>query len=131
MWKVISAVCLATLIPFGAVAKAPARPTFPYGVLGLRGYAMEMNRDGTFRIYSGSTVFVEGTFRVEGNRLTIADHGGRYACRGRRMNPGSYYWSVHDGGLYLMLIKDNCWARKSAFLEAPLKTDFTPPSGRP
>ncbi len=131
MLKVISAMFLAMLIPFGAVAKESGHSAFPYGLLGLRGYAMEMTREGTFRIYSGNTVFVEGTFRVEGNRLTIADHGGRYACRGKRMNPGSYYWSVHDGGLYLMLIKDNCWARKTAFLEAPLKTDFTPASGRP
>jgi len=103
------------------IAKALPDSAFPYGLLELRGYAMEMNKDGKFRIYSDSATFVEGTFRINGNKMTISDSGGLYACRGKRMNPGTYYWTVHDRGLYLMLIKDNCGARRTAFLEAPLK----------
>jgi len=109
------------LLSFIAVAKGLPERVFPYGLLELRGYAMEMGRDGGFRIYSDSTTFVEGRFVLAGNKITVTDSGGRYACRGKRMNPGSYYWTVHDGGLYLMLIKDRCAARRTAFLEAPLK----------
>jgi len=94
---------------------------FPYGLYEIRGYPMEMNKDGRFRIYSGSTTFVEGTFQIKGREMIFYDRGGRYACRGKRLNPGRYYWAVHDRSLYLMLIKDRCGARSSAFLEAPLK----------
>ena len=96
--------------------------SFPYGILGIRGYPMEMNEEGKFRIYSGVMTFAEGTFRIEGNKMTIIDVGGKYACRGKRMNPGSYLWAVHNNELHLTLIKDNCGARRTAFLEAPLKT---------
>ena len=112
---------LSILLPFAAAAKGMPEISFPYGQLALRGYVMEMDRDGGFRIYSGSTIFVEGSFAVEGNRITISDRGGPYACRGRGMNPGSYYWTVHDGGLYLMLIEDHCIARQATFLEGPLR----------
>jgi len=112
-------------MPVGVMAKDLAGGSFPYGMLELRGYAMEMSKEGKFRIYSDSSTFVEGTFSIEGNRMTIFDHGGMYACRGKRMNPGSYYWAVHDNALYLRLIKDNCGARRTAFLEAPLKTGLT------
>jgi len=112
------------LISFNGIARAMSSVPFPYGVLGIRGYSMEMTRDGRFRIYSDSTTFVEGVFSLEGNKVTISDTGGKYACRGKRMNPGTYYWTAHDHGLYLMLIRDNCGARRTAFLEAPLKTGF-------
>jgi len=107
-----------------AVGAIPSAP-FPYGILEIRGYSMEMTRDGKFRIYSDSTTFVEGTFTLKGNKMMFFDKGGQYACRGKRMNPGSYYWTVHDQGLYLMLIRDNCGARRTAFLEAPLKTGLS------
>jgi len=112
---------LSMLLSFAAAAGGMPEITFPYGQLELRGYVMEMGRNGSFRIYSGSTIFVEGSFAVEGNRITISDSGGPYACRGKGMNPGSYYWTVHDGGLYLMLIEDYCRARRATFLEGPLK----------
>jgi len=115
-------VLLSLLIPAAVMAKDLTGGSFPYGMLELRGYAMEMNKEGKFRIYSDTATFVEGTFSIDGNKMTIFDTGGQYACRGKRMNPGSYYWTVHDQGLYLMLIKDNCGARRTAFLEAPLKT---------
>ncbi len=109
------------LLSFNAVAQGLPESSFPYGLLELRGYTMELGRDGGFRIYSASTTFVEGIFAITGNKITVTDSGGRYACRGKRLNTGSYYWTVHDGGLYLMLIKDPCAARRTAFLEAPLK----------
>jgi len=119
--KILLLALLSLLIPAAAMAKDSPGNSFPYGMLELRGYSMEMTRNGKFRIYSDSTTFVEGTFSLENNRMVISDHGGVYACRGKRMNPGSYYWTVHDGGLYLMLIKDNCGARRTAFLEGPVK----------
>lgn len=106
-----------------AAAETPADGGFPYGLLELRGYTMEMNRDGKFRIYSDAMTFVEGTFATDGYKITFTDTGGEFACRGEGMNPGSYYWTVHDHGLYLMLIRDDCAARRTAFLEGPLKTD--------
>jgi len=118
--KICSGLVLLVLA-FNAVAKGLPERSFPYGRLALRGYPMEMSKDGHFRIYSGSTTFVEGTFILAGNKITVTDSGGQYACKGRDMNPGSYYWTVHDEGLYLMLIKDHCTARRTAFLEAPLK----------
>jgi len=107
-----------------AVAEELSDSPFPYGTLGIRGYPMEMNEEGKFRIYSGAMTFAEGTFRIEGDRMTITDVGGQYACRGKRMNPGNYIWAVRDNELHLTLIKDNCGARRTAFLEAPLKTRF-------
>jgi hypothetical protein len=112
---------LTMLMASNAMAADVINAAFPYGMLALRGYAMEMSKDGTFKIYSEDKTFVEGVFSIEGPKITISDHGGVYACRGKRMNPGSYYWTVHDQGLYLMLIRDNCGARRTAFLEAPLK----------
>jgi len=120
--KTVLLALLSLLISGNIMAKDLPGGSFPYGMLELRGYAMEMSKEGKFRIYSDTQTFVEGTFSIEGNKITISDHGGIYACRGKRMNPGSYYWTVHDQGLYLMLIKDNCGARRTAFLEAPLKT---------
>lgn len=125
MRKAVLPILLSLFMPGGVMAEDLPGGAFPYGMLELRGYAMEMSKEGTFRIYSGPTIFVEGTFSIEGNKMTIFDHGGIYACRGKRMNPGSYYWTIHDQGLYLMLIKDNCGARRTAFLEAPLKTRLT------
>ncbi len=109
------------LMPAGVMADDLSGNSFPYGLLELRGSPMEMSEKGTFRIYSGSTTFVEGTFSVEDNKITVHDRGGLYACRGKRMSSGSYYWSLRDQKLYLSLIKDNCGARRTAFLEAPLK----------
>jgi len=120
--NIVLLILLGLLMPVGVMAKDLTGSSFPYGMLELRGYAMEMNKEGKFRIYSDATTFVEGTFTVDGNKITVFDKGGQYACRGKRMNPGSYYWTVHDHGLYLMLIRDNCGARRTAFLEAPLKT---------
>ncbi|NIP72741.1 MAG: hypothetical protein GWO16_06750 [Gammaproteobacteria bacterium] len=104
----------------GAIAGESPDRTFPYGELEIRGYAMQMSQDGTFKIYSGSMTFVEGTFDVDGNQMTISDTGGRYACVGKRVNPGRYFWTVHDQALRFALIEDKCHARRSAFLEAPL-----------
>ncbi|MDT8376511.1 MAG: hypothetical protein RQ867_07195 [Mariprofundaceae bacterium] len=112
---------LALLMPTGVTADDLSDGSFPYGLLELRGSPMEMSEEGTFRIYSGSTTFVEGTFSIEGNKMTLFDRGGIYACRGKRMNPGSYYWAVRDQHLSLQMIKDNCGARRTAFVEAPLK----------
>ncbi|MDX8411905.1 MAG: hypothetical protein R8K46_08590 [Mariprofundaceae bacterium] len=111
------------LIPAGAFAGDLSGGSFPYGLLEIRGHSMEMNEDGKFRIYSGSTTFVEGIFETNGYEITITDRGGEYACRGEGMNPGSYHWTVHDQGLYLMLIEDQCTARRSAFLEGPLNIE--------
>ncbi len=119
---IVCAILLLVLIPASVGAREPSGQSFPYGLLEIRGYPMEMSREGKFRIYSGSTTFVRGTFRIDGNKMVIFDRGGQYACRGKRLNPGSYFWTVRDHALYLMLIKDNCGARRSAFLEAPLKT---------
>lgn len=111
---------LAMMVSISASAGgSPGRP-FPYGALEIRGYAMQMSEGGTFKIYSGRTTFVEGTFDIDGNQMTISDTGGRYACVGKAVNPGRYYWTVHDQALHFALIEDNCYARRSAFLEAPL-----------
>jgi len=111
-------------LSINAMAEGVSDSAFPYGLLEIRGYPMEMSEGGTFRIYSGAETFAEGTFRIEGNKMTIFDVGGMYACRGNRMNPGSYLWAVRNHELHLTLIKDNCGARRTAFLEAPLKTGF-------
>lgn len=112
-------------MPTTLMAEDSTDGSFPYGMLRLRGYPMEMKKDGTFRIYSGDTTFVEGTFSIEDNKMIIFDHGGTYACRGKRMNPGSYLWTAHDQQLYLVLIRDICGARRTAFLEAPLKISLS------
>jgi hypothetical protein len=114
---------LTTMISASAIADDLSGGPFPYGLLEIRGHSMEMSKDGKFRIYSSSTTFVEGTFETNGYEITITDRGGEYACRGEGMNPGSYHWTVHDQGLYLMLIEDQCTARRSAFLEGPLKIE--------
>jgi len=120
-YRIVLSALFFTFMSGNVIAKTLPDSTFPYGLLELRGYAMEMTKDGKFRIYSDSTTFVEGTFTIAGNKMTIFDSGGLYACRGKRMNPGIYHWTVHDRGLYLALVKDNCGARRTAFLEAPLK----------
>jgi len=53
------------LIFFNGIARAMPTTPFPYGLLGIRGYFMEMTKDGRFRIYLDSTTFVEGTFRID------------------------------------------------------------------
>ncbi len=119
-------VLLSLLMPVGVMAAGDVTGNpFPYGMLELRGYAMKMSKEGKFRIYSKATTFVEGTFSIDGDTMTISDKGGLYACRGKRRNTGRYYWAVHDQGLYLRLIKDKCGARRTAFLEAPLKIGLT------
>ena len=120
--RTIPVILLFIPLSINAMAEELSDSSFPYGILGIRGYPMEMNEEGKFRIYSGVMTFAEGTFRIEGNKMTIIDVGGQYACRGKRMNPGSYLWAVHNNELHLTLIKDNCGARRTAFLEAPLKT---------
>ena len=119
--RILLLIFLTLLMPTGLVADGLSDSHFPYGLLELRGSPMEMRENGMFRIYSGSTTYVEGTFSIEDNKMTVHDRGGMYACRGKRMNPGSYHWGVRDQHLYLVLIKDNCGARRTAFLEAPLK----------
>ena len=113
---------LPLLVAANLQAKDAADDQFPYGMMELRGYPMQMNEDGTFKIYSGSTVFVEGSFEIQGNRMIISDQGGLYACRGKRMNPGSYLWERREDKLFLTAIEDRCGARRTAFMEAPLKT---------
>ena len=112
----------ALLIAATLQAKDATDDIFPYGMMELRGYPMQMNEDGTFKIYSGSTVFVEGNFEIQGNRMIISDTGGQYACRGKRMNPGRYLWERRADKLFLTAIEDRCGARRTAFMEAPLKT---------
>jgi len=124
--RIVLSALFFTFMSGNVIAKTLPDSMFPYGLLELRGYAMEMTKDGKFRIYSDDTTFVKGSFKIVGNKMTISDSGGLYACRGKRMNPGIYYWTVHDRGLYLVLVKDNCGARRTAFLEAPLKMSSEP-----
>ena len=112
---------LSMLMSINVVAKELSNSSFPYGLLEIRGYPMEMSEAGKFRIYSGSMIFAEGTFKIDDNKITISDVDGQYACRGERVNPGIYTWAVRNHKLHLTLIKDNCGARRTAFLEAPLK----------
>lgn len=121
-YGVILIALLSISISVNAQARDASDNQFPYGMMELRGYPMEMKKDGSFRIYSGSTVFVEGNFEINGNRMVISDHGGQFACRGKGMNPGSYLWERRADKLYLTAIKDRCGARRTAFMEAPLKT---------
>ena len=109
------------LIAINASAKELSESAFPYGLLEIRGYPMEMSAAGKFRIYSGAVTFDEGIFKIDGNKMTISDIDGKYACWGKSVNPGIYTWAVRDHKLHLTLIKDNCVARRTAFLEAPLK----------
>lgn len=121
-YAMILTTLVSMLISANAQAREMADDSFPYGMMELRGYPMEMNEDGSFRIYSGATVFVEGSFEINGNRMIISDQGGRFACRGKGMNPGSYLWERRDDKLFLTAIEDRCGARRTAFMEAPLKT---------
>lgn len=123
-YRTVLTTLICMLISINTIAKELHDSSFPYGLLEIRGYPMEMNKNEKFRIYSGSTTFVEGTFEIDGNKITIFDTTGTYACRGKRMNPGSYTWEVRNHTLHLALIKDNCMARQTAFLEAPLKINL-------
>ncbi|MCF7821802.1 MAG: hypothetical protein K9M17_05090, partial [Mariprofundaceae bacterium] len=69
--KILRFIFLTLLMPTGLMADGLSDSPFPYGLLELRGSPMEMSENGTFRIYSGSTTYVEGTFSIEDNKMTV------------------------------------------------------------
>jgi hypothetical protein len=73
---------------------------------------------GLLVTFEGSA-FVEGSFTVDGDRVTITDTAGPGACPG----PGVYSWSFDDPELTLTEVSDDCEGRPSVLTTKPWEAE--------
>jgi hypothetical protein len=65
-----------------------------------------------FNVTKGGRVAVNGTVKIDGNRITFHDFSGPLACRGAQAN-GTYTWRLQGAALTLKANGDTCTGRRA------------------
>jgi predicted ABC-type sugar transport system permease subunit len=74
-------------------------------------WRLTVNRK-SFSVARGTTFAVSGTARIVGNRITIHDVDGPFACRGAQAT-GVYSWRISGKRLTLTAVREPCAGRKT------------------
>jgi hypothetical protein len=74
-------------------------------------WRLTVNRK-SFSVARGTTFAVSGTARVVGNRITIHDVDGPFACRGAQAT-GVYSWRIKGKHLTLTAVREPCAGRRT------------------
>jgi len=85
---------------------------FPSGAYEAGGIVMDFGRDGRVRLSQGGKTMVEGTYKVAGDKLTLTDVSGSFACPKDKAS-GTYTWHIEKSALTLEKVDDPCEDRSS------------------
>jgi hypothetical protein len=99
--------CSLSMAAGSAIAAA-----FPAGKYGAGGMSIEFGANGRFHVTEGGQSIVEGTYKADGDKLTLTDVSGPQACAGKAAS-GTYYWRLDHSALTLTKADDPCEDRAS------------------
>jgi hypothetical protein len=85
---------------------------FPAGTYEAGGTSIEFGSDGHVHVVQGGKSVVEGTYKGVGDKLTITDESGAFACPKDKAS-GTYTWHVEKSALTLTKVDDPCDDRSS------------------
>lgn len=74
--KIFSVIVLLSMILAACGSSNSGFPTGKFIKEGTEEYGLQFNEDGTFSVFNGGTVFVNGTYAVKGNVLTETGNDG-------------------------------------------------------
>jgi hypothetical protein len=85
---------------------------FPTGAYEAGGTVIDFGSDGRVHVLQGGKSVVEGTYKVTGDKLTLTDVSGSFACPKDKAS-GTYTWHVKESALTLTKVDDPCDDRSS------------------
>ena len=85
---------------------------FPTGAYEADGTVIDFGSDGRVHISQGGKTMVEGTYKIAGDKLTLTDVSGSFACPKDKAS-GTYTWQVQTSALTLTKVDDPCDDRSS------------------
>jgi hypothetical protein len=85
---------------------------FPTGAYEAGGTVIDFGSDGRVHVLRGGKSVVEGTYKVTGDKLTLTDVSGSFACPKDKAS-GTYTWHVKESALTLTKVDDPCDDRSS------------------
>jgi hypothetical protein len=85
---------------------------FPTGTYEAGGVVIDFGSDGRFHVSQGGKSVVEGTYKVAGDKVTLADVSGSSACP-RDKASGTYIWRIEKSTLTFTKVDDPCDDRSS------------------
>jgi hypothetical protein len=103
-----NAMCLAIGLLAGATTAGAA--DLPRGDYVAGDLTLRFERDGHFHVATAGKHYVDGTYAVAGDMLTLVDVSGEMACA-KAQATGTYRWSLDGGKLRLVKIADACTER--------------------
>ncbi len=85
------------------------------------GATLHFAADGTYRVAQGAEAMVEGTYRVDGEKIVLTDVSGAFACKPAEKATGTYAWHLDGDALKLSKIDDACDDRSTDLTAAAWK----------
>ena len=86
--------------------------TFPAGDFENGGVILSFGGDGAYRVTQNDHAMVSGAYRSKGDRLTLTDVSGQFACPSDKAK-GTYAWRLDGTALTLTKVDDACEDRSS------------------
>lgn len=85
---------------------------FPTGAYEAGGIVINFGSDGRVHVLQGDKSVVEGTYKIVGNKLTLTDVSGSFACPKDKAS-GTYTWQIEESAPTLTKVDDPCDDRSS------------------
>jgi hypothetical protein len=83
---------------------------FPAGNYANGSHTIHFGADHRFKAIGGKDMFVDGSYAIEGDRITFADEKGPMACE-KAHAKGSFHWSFADNKMSFVKVDDACKER--------------------
>ena len=107
-----SRIATLALLSLTAVGACLAAAAFPVGDFETGSVTLSFGSDGAYRVLQGGHAMVEGTYRSDGDKLTLTDVSGQFACPAEKAK-GTYTWRLEGKALTLTTVDDACEDRSS------------------
>jgi hypothetical protein len=105
------------LIVFLAIGAAARTADFKKGSYSVTGgdvkWSLNFGENNKVSVLRNGEVAVEGTYKVNGDELSLSDETGPMACGGEQ-KIGKYKWKLEDKKLTLTKVQDLCEGRSGA-----------------
>lgn len=93
-------------------ATCSSAAAFPTGAYEAGGMVLNFGGDGRIHVLQGGKSVVEGTYKIAGDKLTLTDVSGTFACPKDEAS-GTYIWQIDKSALTLTKVDDPCDDRAS------------------
>jgi hypothetical protein len=103
----LAAVALMTCPMLATAGDASGFPTGVYAAKGVPA-TIQFKSGGRVRVSKGSDLKVDGSYKVDGDRIQLTDERGPWACMKPGEQTGSYQWKTDKGQLTFIRVADTC-----------------------